>query len=167
MLRKGAFKLGKFSITKSRESLKELSKDGSGLKLFGFNIGLKEAMFGAVVGSQEVLRRKVSDINDQATKLGTDKNEKIARFMISGLDPDEAINVYNQDIEVLRDSDETLQALSIYFVFDYLFLKVENTQLNVQNQIDGKLSRIAEAEKFKLGLNIQDIQGQLNQEELI
>lgn len=159
-------KASKFTITNSRKQLKNIAKDGSGLKLFGFNIGVKEMIFGSAIYSQRKLAADVADINKQATTLGTEKNEKIARWMISGLDPDLAIEIYRSDIEVLRDSDETLQSISIWFIVDYWGLKVENTQLNIQNQIEGKLSRIAEAEKFKLGLNINDIQQAINQEEV-
>ena len=162
-----AFSLGKNSITKSRGRLSSLAKSGDGLKIFGLNIGIKEMIFGGAIYSQRRIGNFVSDINTQATTMGTEKNEKVAREMISGLDPDTAIRIYEGDIAVLRDSEQTLQFIKIFFIADYIGLKVENTQLNIRNQIDGKLSRIAEAERFKLGLNIQDIQANLNAEESI
>ena len=153
-------------ITAARKKLQSAKKDGTIVTLFGVNLGLKELIIGGVGFSQATLSKFVSDINTQATTLGTEKNEKIARDMISGLDPDSAIEIYEADIEVLRDSDETLQLISIFFFSDYVGLKVENTHQNIQNQIDGKLSRITEATKFREGLSLVEVQASLNQEEL-
>ena len=159
--------LAKNSITKSRGRLASLDKGTDRLKMFGFNLGIKEMIFVGAVYSQRRVGNFVSDISTQATTMGTEKNEKVAREMISGLDPDTAIRIYESDIAVLRDSEQTLQFIKIFFIADYIGLKVENTQLNIRNQIDGKLSRIAEAERFKFGLNIQDIQANLNAEESV
>lgn len=152
-------------ITAARKRLKNAKKDGTIVTLFGVNLGLKELVVSGVGITDRVLSKFVSDINTQATTLGTEKNEKIARDMISGLDPDSAIEIYEADIEVLRDSDETLQLLKIFLVSDYFGLKVENTHQNIENQIDGKLSRITEAIKFREGLSITDVQASINQEE--
>ena len=153
-------------ISAARGRLQKAKKDGTIITLFGVNLGFKELIITGVGLTDRIISKSVSDINTMATTLGTEKNEKIARDMISGLDPDSAIEIYEADIEVLRDADETLQLLEIFFFVDYIGLKVENTHQNIQNQIDGKLSRITEATKFREGLSLVEVQASLNEEEL-
>lgn len=143
-------------VGKARNILTKF-KNG-GFELFGHTIGLKEAIVGGLTAGQSFLSLKLRNINSEASKLGSERNEKIARAMVSGLDPDLAIQVYEEDKEFLRQSDETLQLLKIFSFENYLVNTARGVHLNIQNQIDAKDSRILEAQKFKEGLTTAEIQ---------
>lgn len=151
----GAGSAGK--IASARASLVNLNK-WEGIKLFGMSIKLKEMVVGAAVFSQTVARKLIKNMDADATKLGTERNEKIARYMISGLHPDLAIEMYQQDKDYLMAGRESVQLYRIGYLWDYITGDVDTTQINIQNQIEAKNSRIAEAEKFKLGITTLELQ---------
>lgn len=149
---------GRVSISAARASLTKLGK-WEGIKIFGkYTFGLKEMVAGTAIFSQTVVRKLIKNLDADATKLGTERNEKIARWMISGLDPDKAIELYEQDKEYLIDAKQSIQLYRIFYFWDYVAGDVGTTKLNIQNQIDAKDSRIAEALKFKAGITTADIQ---------
>jgi len=151
-------------IVKSKKSLKAAKKFS--VTLFDKTVGLKEIIIGASVYSQKIVRDRIKNMNADATKMGTERNEKIARDMISGLDPDTAIEIYEADRDSLLRADESLKLLEIFFIADYITGDTKSTHLNIRNQIDGKDSRISEALKFKAGLTSADIQQGLELEDL-
>jgi len=121
-------------------------------------LGLKEAIVGLGLYSQRAIGKKIANINSEATAMGTERNEKIARWMISGLDPEGAIALYNADKDALVSGQEALKLYSTFYFWDYITGDSQKVRVNLQNQIDAKDSRIAEAIKFAEGLTTADVQ---------